>query len=422
MSTSAQTNTRIRSIKNYYQANKNLLQISFTTNIFTTYETMISGYVAAIVGHLFFKSNSEIISIILSFIVFASSFLIQPIGSIFWGYIGDKYNAGIATKYSMILMSIPTGLIGFLPTYASIGYYATITLVFLRLIQGFCSGGQTATNSCYVFENTAHTKDSNWFCGLVACGGWVGSLIASVVAFCLYYTFTDNSINSWAWRIPFLISIPMSLMIFHFRKNIKFNENGLTTKNIETLFNLKFLRPFIKCLILLSFMQVSFYMLFMWLPTYLGSFLGVSHEYATLSNVITLVAAIISVATWGYLGIHINYKKILLTSVILLVLLSYPLFALLQNASIFQLIMVQLAFVCLYTPIEGNYIYAIGKAFQPSVRNRGYSMSWAISNALCGGTTPMICTYFTHILKFNQFPIIYLIFFGILTIPAVILI
>jgi MHS family proline/betaine transporter-like MFS transporter len=227
--------------------------------------------------------------------MFAASFLIQPIGGIFWGHIGDKYGSGIATKYSMLIMAIPTCIITFLPTYMNIGVSATFLLLFLKLIQGFGAGGQVATNFCYVYEKATNTKHASWFCGLAACGGWVGSLLASLVAFLLYAHFSDKTIHAWAWRLPFLITIPMFFFIYRFRKNITMENNP--KNNVQTIgdyFNFEFLSPFVKSLVLLSFMQVSFYMLFVWLPTYLDTFLGVSDSKAMLSNVIVLVAAIIS--------------------------------------------------------------------------------------------------------------------------------
>lgn len=401
---------------------KKLTQLSFTANIFTTYESMISGYVAAIIGHLFFKTSSEMVAVILGFVVFASSFLIRPLGGMCWGYWGDKYGAGKTTKYAMILTAIPACLISILPTYATIGYLATFLLIFLRLMQGFCSSGQTATNFCYVYEQALDTKHSGWFCGLGACGGWAGSLLASSVAYILYAAFSDSTINSWAWRIPFLLCVPMSIILFNLRKSIAISSanNAFQSKQpILQWLNSKFILAFTKSLILLSFMEISFNMLFVWLPTYLSTFLGMSHSYAILSNVISLVAAVICVAFFGYLAKFISYKTILLTSLVTLILFSYPLYFLLHNATFTMAIIIQLLFVVFYTPIEGNYIYAIGKAFSHETRNKGVAMSWTLSGALCGGTTPLICSYYIHTFNLTTFPILYLIIFGIITIPAV---
>ena len=403
------------------KSSRDLIQISFTTRVFTSYESSITGFLAVILGHLFFHTSSDVVATILSFTVFASGFLIEPIGTLFWGHWGDKYGSGIVAKYSMIIMAIPTGLIGILPTYDSIGYYATFLLILLRLIRGFCAGGQASSNFCYIYEKALATNYSSWYCCLNSCGGWFGLLIASAVSFGLYAVVANDTIASFAWRIPFLISIPMSLMIFHFRKSIEIdNREAKALSTHLDWFNSRFLSAFIKCFFLLSFMHVSFYLLFMWLPTYLGSFLGISHANATLSNMIVILAAIICVAVWGCLGKFISYKKLLLVSIILLVLTSYPLFTLLHNAHSFTaLVIIQLIFVVLYAPIESNYIIAVGDAFQPKVRNRGFAASWALSLAICGGTTPLICSFFTHTLNFTLFPVFYLMLFGIIALPVV---
>src|SRR5579863_5221554 len=399
---------------------KNLFSISFTTNIFECYDTVVFGYLAAVIDHLFYKPESEFIAVILSFATFASSFLAEPIGGIFWGRFGDKHGTGLAAKYSMLVMAVPSCLIGLLPTYDSIGYVAPILLVLLNIIQGFGGGGQVATNFCYVYEQTNDTKHSSLFCGLAASGGWVGSLLASLVAFLLYAKFSHDAIYNWAWRIPFLISIPMFIMIFHFRKNIAISHNK-QANTIQKFYWLQkeFILPFIKCFLLLSFMQISFYMLFMWLPTYLESFLKVAHNIARMSNVASLIVATFCVILWGYLGKHVHYKKIMLASLVLLLLLSYPLFYFLHSASFVILIAIQVIFAVIYTPLEGNYVFALGRAFNSKFRNRGYALCWTLSIALFGGTTPFICSYFIHLLNFNLFPVLYLILFGIITLPAV---
>lgn len=399
--------------------NKNLFKISFTTNVFECYDTIIAGYLAAIMGHLFFKSNSEVMAVILSFATFSTRFLAEPIGGIFWGHFGDKRGSGLATKYSMLVMALPSCLIGLLPVYDTIGYGATVLFLLLNLIQGFGAGGQVATNFCYVYEQATDTRHASLFCGLAAAGGWVGSLLASLVAFLLYASFSHATIYSWAWRIPFLISIPMFAMIFHFRKNIEISQARLEMRQKFDLLRKEFIRPFIKCFILLAFMQICFYMLFMWLPTYLESFLKVPHNIARISNIVSLVAATICVVFWGYLGKHVNYKKAMLCSIGLLILCSYPMFYILHSASFIFLIVIQVVFAIIYTPLEGNYVFALGKAFSNKLRNRGYALCWTLSIAIFGGTTPFVCSYFIHLLNFNLFPVLYLILFGTLTLPAV---
>ncbi|MCC2644388.1 MAG: sugar transporter family protein [Burkholderiales bacterium] len=412
----AESNIRL---KNVSSNNKNLFRISFTTNVFECYDTVISGYLAAIIGHLFFKSSSEVMALILSFATFSAHFLIEPIGGIFWGRFGDKYGAGLATKYSMLVMAIPSCLIGLLPTYDTIGYSAALLLLLMNLVQGFGAGGQVATNFCYIYEQALHNKHSSLFCGLAAAGGWFGSLLASLIAFLLYTNFTNANIYSWAWRIPFLISIPMFIVIFYFRKNIEVNPNNIKVVQKFDWLRKDFIRAFIKCFLLLSFMQICFYMLFVWMPTYLESVLKVAHNTARMSNMLSLITATICVVFWGYLGKHVHYKKVMLFSVSSLLLFSYPLFYLLHSTMFIILIAVQLIFAVIYTPLEGNYVFALGRAFNSKFRNRGYALCWTLSIALFGGTTPVVCSYFIHLFNFNLFPVFYLMLFAVITLPAI---
>ncbi len=398
---------------------RHLFQISFTTNVFEIYDFLLSGYMAVIIGHLFFKTNSDHMAAVLSFAIFASSFIMRVVGGVFWGHFGDKYGSGLATRYSMLIMAAPSCLIGFLPTYNTMGYVSTFLLLILRLVQGFGAGGQVPTNFCYVYERTEDTKYSRLFCSLAASGGWVGSLLASLVTFLLYACFTEKAIYDWAWRIAFLISIPMFLIIFHFRKNIETTHCRVDTAEKFDWVCKEFVLSFIKCFLLLSFMHVCFYMLFVWMPTYLESGLKVAHNVARGSNVVSLIVATFCVITWGYFGKYVNYKKMMLLSTALLIVFSYPLFILLHNASFVMLIAVGVFFAIMYTPLEGNYIFAVGRSFNSKFRNRGYALSWTLSIAIFGGTTPLICSYFTHLLNFTLFPVVYLILFALITLPAV---
>src|SRR5690606_22304493 len=119
------------------------------------------------------------------------------------------------------LMAIPTLLIGFLPSYQQIGLFATISLIILRLLQGFAAGGELSTSACYLFETSATSPYRSLLCTCVSIGQTLGILLGSVVIAILNFTVPRETIETWAWRIPFWMSIPLSFFIFVIRNSIE---------------------------------------------------------------------------------------------------------------------------------------------------------------------------------------------------------
>src|SRR5438132_897905 len=122
-------------------ATRALRKFALLANLCEWYEFSIYGFLAGTLGQLFFKSTHPTLALIQAFGLFAASYLIRPLGSLFFGSMGDRLGRSHALKLSLILMSVPTILIGLLPTYEQIGSLATLCLLVLRLVQGFGAGG-----------------------------------------------------------------------------------------------------------------------------------------------------------------------------------------------------------------------------------------------------------------------------------------
>lgn len=182
-------------------------EIACITNVFEWYEFTIYSFLAIPIGMAFFNSKSPKMAILESLFVFAFSYLVRPLGSIFFSYIGDKYHSSIALKYSMIAMAIPTALIGILPGYDEIGLLAPSSLVTLRFIQGFAAGGELPSCASFLYEVSSNDDNKNIICSMTNIGGMIGVLLASFSVYVLYSFFSSDEIIKWYWRIPFILSI-----------------------------------------------------------------------------------------------------------------------------------------------------------------------------------------------------------------------
>lgn len=123
-------------------------------NIIEWYDFALYGFFAPLIATLYFPSSSVDTALLKAFSVFAIGFFARPIGALLFGYIGDTYGRSVSLKITPLLITFPTLLLSILPTYHSIGILAPITLIFLRIWQGICIGGEYANNIIYLCEST----------------------------------------------------------------------------------------------------------------------------------------------------------------------------------------------------------------------------------------------------------------------------
>lgn len=394
--------------------NKHLLQIGITSNILEWYEFMAYAYLATVIGHIFFNATSNVIALIQVFAVFSIGYLARPVGSLYFGRRADKFHAGISLKYSLILMTIPTFLIGLLPTYDTIGYSATFLLLILRIIQGFAAGGELPISASYLYSASPNDMKRVFFCSLPYFGSGVGILLASFVVYLLYVFFSTETVNHWAWRIPFMLGLPISLIILYLRKDIPSTIN--TINPLKPVIHKKYLGKIIKGILMVAFLEANVYILFVWMPSYLQSFLGVAHNVAMVVNVCGLIVLTSTVLFFSYIGQYTNYKRSYIIGVIFLTLSLYPLLLILQHIHTFWVLLgVQLIFAILLGAVNGNTLFLICDSFPPEIRNRGMAISITFPPAFVGGTAPLLCSYFIHVWHFNNFPGLYIMLLGIVT-------
>lgn len=402
-----------------------LLKIGLIANLFEWYEFSIYGYLAAILGRLFFEPpQSSIHSLIQVFGIFTASYLIRPIGSLFFGVIGDRMGRSYSLRLSLLIMSVPTVLIGMLPVYSEIGGIATACLLSLRLVQGFAAGGERPVLGCYIFEN-AQPSRRGFLCSTVIVSTSIGMLSGSLVFNVLGWCFTEAVILEWAWRIPFLLGFPITLYIFYARQKLfeaqVFSDISTDVPKQSPILSvlLQAKKPLLQSIVLIAFPITAFYILAIWMPLYLVYFLGYPQTIASLSNIVTLCAMVFFYLIAGYLSDFLGYKRLMLVSSIMILLSIYPIFWMLQNGSYSLLLGSQLLYGFLLSGIDALSISYLGDVFPKAIRCSGMALSHSLASALFGGITPLVCTYLTYKTQLLTFPALYIIALGLLALPIV---
>lgn len=406
---------------------RNIFKVALVTNVFEWYEFCIYGYLAEVIGYLFFNTTNSVVAVIEAFSLFSISYLMRPLGSLFFGYLGDRFGRNQSLTWSLFLMTLPTAFIGMLPTYNHLGIVSTLLLVMLRLIQGFAAGGELPISACYVYEASPQQYRS-LLCSAVSVSAIIGVLSASLIASILFLFFDHSTIMSWAWRIPFLLGIPLSIFIFCIRRNLverpimsdKSSSLPRPLLGFSIFKNPDLKQSLLQAVLLVSFLQTSFYILFVWMPSYLIYFLHMPSRACYISNTLALLALATSCLGVSYLSRFFDRRFIMTISILGIVLVIYPLFAELKYFSFGILVSMQLLFAVLLSGVSGLMMETLGNLFPRTMRCRGMAIGFTLPTAFLGGTAPTLCSYFIHKTGILVFPAVYIICLGCIALPAAI--
>jgi MFS family permease len=175
------------------------------------YDFFLYGTAAALVfGELFFPKSDPVVGTLLAFLTFGVGFVVRPLGGILFGIMGDRFGRKPVLVATLLMIGVGTTLIGVLPTYAQIGYWAPALLVAMRVIQGLGAGAEYGGAVIFLVEN-APPKHRGFWGSFAPLGVSVGNLLAAG-AFALVTLLPKEDLMSWGWRVPFLASFLLILV------------------------------------------------------------------------------------------------------------------------------------------------------------------------------------------------------------------
>ena len=356
----------------------------------------VYAYVAVYIGQAFFPSDNPTASTLSSLAVFAISFLIRPLGGLFWGPLGDRVGRRAILAATIILMSAATFCVGLLPSYASIGIWAPIGLIALRMIQGFSTGGEYGGAATFMAEYAP--DDRRGFCGSFLEFGTIGGFtLGALLALAIGAILGEAAMAEWGWRLPFFIAGPMGLIGLYLRSKLEdtpcFREleaAGETEHDTRTEFRdlfAQYWRPMVLLMGLVVTLNVTNYTLLAYMPTYLEAQLGMSSN-ATLTLIILGQLAMMAVIPYaGSLSDRFGRKPLWWFSIIGLFIMAIPMYALMAQG--FLAAVVGFAVLGLLYVAQLSTISAMFPAMFPThVRYAGFAIAYNLSTALFGGTAP----------------------------------
>lgn len=385
-------------------------------NLTEWYNFLLYGYLASTISQLFFPSQNQLMSLTLAFTVFALSFFVRPFGGILFGWIGDTYGRQRALIISLVMMAIPTFLIGCLPTYNSIGIISPILLCLFRICQGLSAGGEHTGSAVYIAEYAPPDRRALWV-STVPTSAALGILISSSVALLIVNSFTQDQLLAWGWRMGYwagtllcIISILLRISMPetpYFQKSHK--ENSKKRYPISTLVKDASTRKSLLIVIgLASSWGVFYQILFIWMPTYLTHVKHFSSSVALQVNSLFILCFAFLVLGIGYFADSITRKSLISLSCIAMTVLAYPLFIMLSSGSVLKVYIAMGIFTLTFSLYLPTAFVSMVESFHTEIRYTGLSFGFNVGLAIFGGTCPLIATWLIEVTGNDSSPAFYM--------------
>lgn len=367
-------------------------------NVIEWYDFALYGYLAPVLSLLFFPNDNEIVSLLETYGVFAAGFIMRPIGAGIFGYIGDRISRRTELFLSVILMAIPTFLLGTLPSYTQIGIAAPILLILLRLVQGLSVGGEFTGSVTYVAE-TAPQDRRGFITSFVNVGSMMGLLLGLGIVTLMTHILSETSLQIWGWRLPFLFGGVLGLLGLYIRSNLPVSEVFQEHQADSQVSLIASLRPtlgsMLKAMMYAGGYSAVFYLSMVYIPTYLVQYLDVSFGHALFINAVAIAIQISLLPLMGWLSDKtLRRKSWLLISTISLALAGIPAFWLLsQSNSIAGIWCAQVGLAILVAPLLAISPAMMVELFPTETRLTSYSLAFNIGVSIVGGTSLLVCTW-----------------------------
>jgi len=361
-------------------------------NVLEWYDFGVYGFFASIIAQQYFPSGNPSVSLIAAFGAFAAGFLMRPVGAALFGHIGDRLGRVRALQLSVLCMAVPTFLIGLLPTYETIGVSAAVLMVLMRMLQGTAVGGEYTCSIVYLAEQAPPGKRglySSW----TMFGGIGGILLGSSVGAALSGALDPDVLADWGWRLAFVAGILVSVSAYFIRRGI--GEEPVHSHQKPPLFEAfrEHGRDIFRIVGLNIANAVTFYLVFVFAVTWLVTNVGQSREEALDINSLSMVFLLVLTPLFARLSDLWGRKRQILTGLAALGLLAWPLLHLMHHEDAFRALMGQLGLVVIVALFASPIPAQMVESFPRRIRVTAVSVSYNLTFALFGGTSPMVAVW-----------------------------
>jgi MFS transporter, MHS family, proline/betaine transporter len=358
------------------------------------YDFVIFGIFARDIADALFPSGSPLVSLMASFATFAVGYLARPIGGIILSHFGDRYGRRQVFLGSIFIMSLATAGMGLVPSYQRWGVAASALMVALRIVQGFCLGGELPGALTYVVETAP--RIAPFVCGVVFACVTMGVAAATGVSLSLRSLLPPEAVPVLAWRIAFILGGLGGIVSFVLRRALEESPEfarmrGLASRQpFRDLLRTHATPVLIGCALLAGTACFNG-LFFSHLPAYLSTVLHYDARAGVYSQTVGVVASSLAILATGWLGDRIPPRYLLRAGVTLLAILAYPFYSALDARAFNLTLLLTLAGIVAGLT-NGSFACLLTDLFPTRIRFTGVALVFNISFTIFSGTAPLAAT------------------------------
>jgi MHS family proline/betaine transporter-like MFS transporter len=355
---------------------------------------------ATVIALHFFPGSDPTAALLSTFAVYAVGFFARPIGGIIFGHFGDRLGRRLALSAAVLCMSGATIAIGLTPTYATIGVAAPVVLVLLRVVQGLSAGGEYAGSSSFVIEYAPPGRRA-FFASVNPMSVALGTVGGAVVGLAVTQALSTPQIESWGWRIPFLVAGPLGLVGLYLRMRVEetpefeaVRKAGAVAEHAPIVESFRKAKG--RMLLLFGWSitnAVGFYLLAGYMVAYLTTTVGLSRSEALTSYIVALLAFTAVCPLAGLAADRYGRRPVAIAATIGLAVVVLPSFQLLGSGSLAGAIAGQSLFGIMVGIISTLTPLFMVEMFPTNLRYTASGLAYNVAYAAFGGTAPYVATW-----------------------------
>jgi len=385
-------------------------------NALEWYDFIVFGFFAVVIAKLFFPASSQYASLLLTTATFGVGFFMRPVGGVVLGVYADRKGRKAALLLVVGLMTIAIALIGFAPTYATIGVAAPLIIVIARLLQGFSAGGEFASATSFLIE-TAPAGRRGFYGSWQMVGQGLAVLTGALLGTFLTRALTPDQLDGWGWRVPFLFGLIIGPLGLYIRRHLE-----ETTAFIQAA-QKQHARPALGAAVVAHTKEtlvtigiviagtISFYVILLYMPTFARIQLHLRLDQAFFAQAVSLACMIVLIPIFGALSDVVGRKPITIAALLLILVLAYPLFSWLnQSPSLQSLMVTQIALCSVVGVFFGPPSTVLAEQFPAHIRSTGLAIGYNLAVMVFGGFAQFFVTWLIQVTGSPVAPAFYVMF------------
>lgn len=397
-------------------------------NALEWFDFAIYGLLAPQIAANFFPSNDPLTGLLATFAILAVAFVSRPFGGVLFGVLGDRKGRRFALSLAVILMGAGTAAIGILPTYAQIGVFAPMLLIFCRIVQGVSAGGEYNTATAFVSEHAPNSR-RGLHASVVSATVAASTILGTGTSLSVLGWLNEGQIGSFGWRIPFIVAGLFSLLGLYLRLRLEETpvflefEAKQEQKVVKPVPLRTSLRTHSRELIAITCAAAVVGLLTYIYLGYMVSHLQVNLRYSSREALTALMIGatvqLIAVIVFGRIIDSVNRRRWFLIAAGFAVLTPLPSFYLLPVGGYGATVFVMCVFGTLVAAMAVAYNLLTVELLPTSIRVTGGAVAYNVAYAVFGGTAPFVATWATQAFGTPLAPAIYMV--GVSTVLTVVL-